>query len=198
MPKQVDHSERRRKLAEACWQVIREGGIENASVRNVADAAGMSLGSLRHYFSTQSELIAFSMRLVSERVNERIASLALSGELRQDILLLSSQLLPLDEDRRMEGEVWLALSAKSLADPELLALFREVHDELLQGFRKMTAYWLGENPAAVLSPEAELEARRFHALVDGLAIHSLLAPESADPAALLELIGLHLDRLRPS
>lgn len=167
-------------------------------MRKVADAAGLSLGSLRHYFTTQAELIAFSMRLVSERVTARMASLPLSGDTRSDILLIASQLLPLDEERRIEGEVWLALSAKALADPELLALFREVHGELLHAFRKLTACWLGENPAAGLTPEAEREARRFHALVDGLAVHSLLNPGSSEPALLLELVGLHLDRLRSS
>ena len=72
MPKIVDHEARRKELAEAAWRVIRREGLEGASVRNVAKEAGMSLGSLRHYFATQSELLAFSMRMVGERVKERI------------------------------------------------------------------------------------------------------------------------------
>jgi Uncharacterized protein conserved in bacteria len=59
VPKVVDPAERRRELAEAVWRVIRRDGLEQASVRNVAREADLSMGSLRHYFATQSELMAF-------------------------------------------------------------------------------------------------------------------------------------------
>ena len=50
MPIVVDPEERRRDLAEAVWRVVRRDGLERASVREVAREAGVSMGSLRHYF----------------------------------------------------------------------------------------------------------------------------------------------------
>ncbi|MDP8952326.1 MAG: TetR family transcriptional regulator, partial [Actinomycetota bacterium] len=77
MPKVVDSDARRTQIAEAVWRVILRGGLERASVRNVAREAGLSMGSLRHYFGTQAELPAFAMQLVTERVRGRIEALDL-------------------------------------------------------------------------------------------------------------------------
>ncbi|MGM0975119.1 MAG: TetR/AcrR family transcriptional regulator [Bacillota bacterium] len=64
MPKKVDHEKQKKVLAKAAWRVIKKEGIEGASVRKIAKEAGLSAGSLRHYFSNQSELLAYSMNLV--------------------------------------------------------------------------------------------------------------------------------------
>ena len=68
MPKLVDHEERRRELGDAVWRVIRSRGVDGASIRTVAHEAGWSPGALRHYFSTQSELLTFAMQMVVERI----------------------------------------------------------------------------------------------------------------------------------
>lgn len=72
MPKLVDHDKQRVLVAEAAWRIIRRDGMEQASVRNIAEEAGVSVGSMRHYFSTQSELLRYAMNLVSERVSHRV------------------------------------------------------------------------------------------------------------------------------
>lgn len=82
MPKQIDHEKRRKQIAEATWRVILERGMEGASARNIAKEAGLSLGALRHYFSTQDELLAFAMKLVQEKVTDRIKDIAV-----RDLLL---------------------------------------------------------------------------------------------------------------
>jgi hypothetical protein len=41
----------------------------------------------------------------------------------------------------------------------------------------------------------ELEAGRLHALVDGLALHAVLAPEVTTPARHAEIPGAHLAAL---
>ena len=50
VPRVVDPIERRNRLAQAVWRVVRREGLERASVREVAREAGVSMGSLRHYF----------------------------------------------------------------------------------------------------------------------------------------------------
>jgi AcrR family transcriptional regulator len=97
MPKVVDHEQRRRELAQAVWRVIRRHGVERASVRVVAEEAGWSPGALRHYFATQSELLAFAMGLVVERIEGRIAALDHASDPRAAVEQVLHQLLPLDE-----------------------------------------------------------------------------------------------------
>ena len=123
MPKVVDSDARRTQIAEAVWRVILRGGLERASVRNVAREAGLSMGSLRHYFGTQAELLAFAMPLVSERVRGRIEALDLrSCGPRLAVERVLAEVLPLDDERRAEAEVWLVLTGRALVDPNLRAL----------------------------------------------------------------------------
>lgn len=118
MLKIVDHDERRIQIAEAMWKVIVEEGLENATVRKVAQSANLSVGALRHYFPSQSELYAFSMELVSEWVQTRIASKKYDGSPMEVLKKIISEVLPVDEDRRVEMEVWFVFSAKNTGRPE--------------------------------------------------------------------------------
>jgi AcrR family transcriptional regulator len=132
MPKVVDHEQRRRELGHAVWRVIRRDGAERASVRAVAAEAGWSPGALRHYFATQSELLAFAMRLVVERIEGRLSALERAADPRVAVEQVLYELLPIDDERRAENEVWLAFTARALIDPDLRAQHNEVYDALHQ------------------------------------------------------------------
>lgn len=197
MPKRVDHDARRRELAEAVWRVIRRKGLEGVSVRSVAREAGMSVGSLRYYFSTQSELLAFSMRLVSDRVRARLEGLELTGNVRADVEAAIAETLPLDEERLSEAVVWLAFLGKTLVDPALNQLALESHEALYRLFR-MLIEALVRHGLSRPGIDVELEVRRLHALVDGLVIHGVTSPHSVTPEMIRQTIAYHLNRLQGS
>jgi AcrR family transcriptional regulator len=192
MPKVVDAVRRRRELAEAVWRVIRRDGLEQASVRNVAREAGLSMGSLRHYFSSQDELMAFALRMVIERIEQRIAALAPQEDPRRHAERVLLELLPMDADRRAENEVWLAFTARALVDPDLRALRDEGYEMLRAGCRALVRDLL---PQETADDDIELETDRLHALVDGLAVHAATRPKPATPEDLTAVIARHLDRL---
>lgn len=194
MPKIVDHDARRVELAEAAWRVIRRKGLEGASVRNVAKEAGMSIGSLRHYFSSQDELLAFSMNMVSERVKDRIQKMRLTGDLRADLIAFIEETLPLDEDKTSEAIIWLGFMTRALVDPALAKMALRVNNALFDLFR--TLMGLAKKHGAI-SPEkdVELEARRLHALVDGLVVHALTNPEAVTKETMRRTVAIHLDEL---
>lgn len=198
MPRVVDRAERRRELGEATWRVIRRDGLERASVRTVAREAGVSVGSLRHYFETQSELLAFSMRLVAERVTERVVervgALELAGDPRHRILAVIGELLPLDDERRAEGEVWLAFTGRALVDPDLRVLNEEVYGGLHNVFGLLVDVLIRRGPA-VSGLDAQVEAERLYALVDGLAVHAVTQPSQMPPERLSKVVAHHLDSL---
>jgi AcrR family transcriptional regulator len=194
MPKIVDHEQRKELLAEAAWRVIRREGLEGLSVRRVAEEAGVSLGSLRHYYETHAELLAYSMRLISDRVNRRIMELTYTGDVRTDMEQVIFELLPLDEVRRTEAEVWFVFTGKAPTDPGIRSLVLEVHDQLYQGFRIAMEALLPDTSAkdpALL----ETEVKRLHSLVDGLAIHHVLFPEQLSAAEMTRIVRRHLDSL---
>jgi len=179
MPKVVDHEERRAELAGAVWQLVIREGIDAASVRRVAAEAGWSAGSLRHYFETRSDLLCFAMELVVLRVSARVQALGADAEPRA----LLHQVLPLDEERRAEMQVWLAFTMQSLVDPDL----GELRDAAHTALRDLCARAVGEAGAA---------AESLHALVDGLALHAVLAPDVTTPERQVELLDAYLSGVR--
>jgi AcrR family transcriptional regulator len=181
MPKVVDHAERREELAGALWRLVMREGIEAASVRRVAAEAGWSPGSLRHYFETRSELLAFAMELVVQRVTQRVVALGLAAEPR----LLLHEVLPLDAERRAEMQVWLAFTMQALVDPGLRALRERAHADLRALCRRAVDLLGG-------STDPDRDAEQIHALVDGLALHAVLDPAVTTPERQVELLDARL------
>lgn len=192
VPKIVDHERRRHELGRAVWRVIRERGVERVSVRAVAQESGWSAGALRYYFASQSELLAFAMRLVIDRVAERIDGLGPFDGVRPHIEALLGQVLPLNEERLAEFEVWFAFTGRALADPDLRGLLADSH-AALRGLCLSAVLELVADPAAEI--DVELEAERLHALVDGISLHAVMQPESMPPERVRTILARHLDGL---
>ncbi|MBE3015832.1 TetR family transcriptional regulator C-terminal domain-containing protein [Microbispora sp. NEAU-D428] len=192
MPRVVDPAERRREITGAVLRVVRRDGLENASVRNVAREAGLSMGSLRHYFATQSELMAFAFRSVIERIDDRVAGLAPEPDPRERVERTLLQLLPLDDERRAENEVWLAFTTRAAYDRALRPLRDEGYDALRAACHSM----ITDLSAAGLAPaDVPDQAGRLHALLDGLAVHAAMRPDLHTAESLSAIIACHLDGL---
>ena len=187
MPKIVDHDVRRAELAQAVWAVVRERGLDQASVRVVAARAGSSQGSLRHYFATQSELLAFALQVVEDRVRARLAALDRGPEPTPGARQVLHGLLPLDDERRAENEVWLAFTARAMVDPSL----RDLHDSVDAALR---AAYVGIAEALGLD-DPQLEAERLHAVMAGLCVHAALNGQRLPADRIRAVIDRHLDSL---
>ncbi len=194
MPKLVDHERRRRELGEAVWRVIRRDGVEAASVRRVAQEAGWSAGSLRHYFSTQSELLSFAMQMVVERIEARVGALEPPADPRAAVEQRLHALLPLDRERRAENQVWLAFAGRALVDTELRARHEEVDEELRHACLGALEE-LGSGGRLRPGLDLELEAERLHGLLDGLAFHTAMRPDRMSPRLIRSVLARHLDSL---
>jgi AcrR family transcriptional regulator len=191
----VDAGERRRDIAEAVWRVIRRDGLSGASVRNVAREAGTSMGSLRHWFATQDELLHFAMTLVVERARGRAeAAAALGGPLPARLLRVLEETLPLDEERQAETEVWLALTARALVDPRLAEL-RDRSATELQALCGSVVRALGAAGQTRPGLDLDLEGERLYAVLDGLAVHAVTRPSALPADRVREVLAAHLRSL---
>ncbi len=192
MPKVVDHEERRRELGAAVWRVILRDGIEGVSIRDVAAEANWSSGAVRHYLTTRDELLAFAARMVAERVEERLRHQQRGGTAREAARAALSEVLPLDAERRAETTIWLAFASRGLAEQHSA----EIHDMAFEGVRELCQHIThrladGGHLAAGLEPDRE--ARRLHALLDGVAMHAMMGRLDAD--AQLALLDDHLTEI---
>jgi hypothetical protein len=134
------------------------------------------------------------MRLVVERVEDRIGALDRAADPQEAVQQVLHELLPLDDERRAENEVWLAFTARALIDPVLRAQYDEVHHALHQACATALETLAGE-AGANTSSTTGLQVERLHALVDGLAVHTALRPDLMPPEHIVAVLRLHLDAL---
>lgn len=188
MPKHVDHPARREELAQALWRLVMREGMAGASIRRVAAEAGWSSGSVRHYFTTHSELLVFAMDRVTQRVADRIAALPQQADPRMRARLVLAEILPLDDVRRAETQVWLAFTMQAVNDPALRPLLDAAHALLRDLCRQAAEVYTSE--------DVPVEAERLHALLDGLALHAVLEPETTTPERIWAVLNAHLESMR--
>lgn len=195
LPKVVDHEQKRKLIAESAWNIIEEKGIEHASIRAVAAAAGLSPGALRHYFSTQDELLLFIVDYYltrgAARAGERLEISPIPMKAAKEILLL---LLPLDAEKRTAVGVWWNFAIRSLTSSALQAK----KDELTDGLHFLTKAVLDILAEAKLLPssvDVQLETLRLAAIVEGLTILALLRPELYAPETVEQIVTRHLQEL---
>ncbi|MGH3013228.1 MAG: TetR/AcrR family transcriptional regulator [Gaiellaceae bacterium] len=190
----IDTDSRRRELGEALWRVVLRDGIEAASVRKVAAEAGVSAGSLRHVFPSQSELLTFAMQLIIEEVTRRVEAVEPSGDIQEGVDRVLQSLLVLDPETRAVFEVWLAFVVRARVDPSLRSLRDETHAQV-RALCRSSIESLRADGKTRPDIDVEAEAERLHALIDGLAMHATLDPELTTPARQVELLSRHLDTL---
>ncbi|HEV7626208.1 MAG TPA: TetR/AcrR family transcriptional regulator [Streptomyces sp.] len=198
MPKIVDAEERRRAVADAVFSVVGRQGLEGASLRNIADEAGLAIGSVRHYFNDHGELLIFAMTELSSRFErrvrahvERLPGSEDGAERRAVTEALLGEFLPLDETRREEAAVWQAFVTAARTRPELQPRAREV----LEGMHEVVARVLGSAQRAGGLPDdldVDLESVRLSALLDGLTLQAVQAPDLLPPDLLTDVLRRHL------
>jgi AcrR family transcriptional regulator len=207
VPKIVDAAVRRQEVVEAVFRIIAADGLERASLREVADEAGLAVGSVRHYFSSSDELLAHSFGVVVDRITGRLAGaredvmplVPGTAEHREGVLTLLSQFLPLDEERAVDACVWMAFKNAARIRPFLAA-------EADRSHRAVAAVvgWLimelrqpedddGEGQQSLVT-----EAERLLATLDGLTMHALLQPEWMTAEMCRDVLASHLQSLGQS
>ncbi|MFC7330513.1 TetR/AcrR family transcriptional regulator [Marinactinospora rubrisoli] len=197
MPRQVDHDERRREIAEAVWRIAAARGLEAVRMREVAAEAGVSIGRVQHYFESKDDLVAFAATRLRNRIEERIRRhVAEVPEPRSPLLVLRAlltALLPLDEDGRETALVGLAVFHRALGDRELARLYRRGRARLVAEVMShlAAAAAAGEIPERI---DPYLETYALLAATDGIAtdlLHAHYPPETA-----LALLDRQIDGLR--
>jgi hypothetical protein len=134
------------------------------------------------------------MQLVGDRARARVAALEPAADPRRRAEQLLAELVPLDDERRAESEVWLAFTGHALVDPAQRAIHQRIHDQL-NGACATAITILADASLTAEGLDVALEASRLHALLDGLALHAVMRPEQVTPSRITTVIARHLDTL---
>lgn len=195
-------------LVQAARQVIAERGLHATTLRDVAAAGGVAVGTVTYHFDgiadVLAEVLLTEMREYSAPIMQA-ASNAPTG--REALQHMVSGLLADGRRARDHWRLWLDFWALSVHEGDYAQWQREIYAELHALVQRgyLTGYADGSLPlpdrlvdtgarsdAAVA--EANAAAVRFVALMDGLVVQCYLPQAVISPATARELL---LTALRP-
>ncbi len=181
-------------LTDALLCIVAERGLDQVSVREVASAADVSIGTVQHYFPTKDDMLAAAFNEVVRRIRTRMTSVCLGPDVRRNISAVLTELLPVDDRRAAEARIQVAFAARAATSPALAEIQRsvltEIHEALTEAFAHAAA-------GTVTAENCRSAARVALAAVDGLALHAVSSGDWISARQLTAALDLMLDALVP-
>jgi AcrR family transcriptional regulator len=195
MPKIVDHDRQRETFAEAAMRLIARNGLDGVTMRAVAAEAGLSYGSLFHYFDSKEELLMHAVRTTMERQTRRVNEYSgqYAGLEALEHLLCDDAVT--SESSRDVWLVWMAFQYQAT----LRESFGEMNAELVAGWRQRIRSLLNDAKSdGEIGEEidTDIEASALWAYSSGIGQLGVLHPDSFPPLRQKALIANYLDKLR--
>jgi AcrR family transcriptional regulator len=193
VPKIVDHDARRAAIGLSVMKLVADVGAERATVRAVAIASGWSTGVLAHYFGSKDEMLGFAITEIGDGLQRRIAQIEARGPL-QWVRAALIELLPLDEQRRVELLAWYGFLSRALNNPDLSNALQTAHRELEESVSAMLQQAADARQAVLVrsTTDTALELLTF---VDGLSLRHLFDPQRLDNTEMIRLLDSQIAKL---
>lgn len=164
---------KRREILLATIDVFARRGYRSASIREIAESVGLTQAGLLHYFPSKEHLFAEVVR-VRDELDEATSS---------DII--EAMRIAIEHNAQVEGLVHLFVTVSAEAMDQAHPghdYFQARYNHLIELLRERIA--AGQRQGAVAgSVDADMAARLFLAVVDGMQIQWLLDPENVDMVA---------------
>lgn len=178
---------RREALISAALELVAEGGPQAASVRAIAERAGVTPGLIRHYFSSKDDLNrAAYRRLVNRMTVDSLAAMDGVGEQPEARLVafITASLRPPVVDR-LRLSLWAGYLNLMLVDTEM----NEAHAQGYLTYRDHLQGLIEALPRRVSPEQSRADAIACNATIDGLWLEGSATPEDFAEGE-LERIGL--------
>ncbi|MFF8713777.1 TetR/AcrR family transcriptional regulator [Streptomyces sp. NPDC015184] len=194
VPKVVDHEQRRKRLVEAVWALAVRGGIEQVTLRKVADEAGVSMGQVQHYYPSMQALIRDALDRATRAVNASIESAVHAAGATDPETVLRACLHALvgpDEAGLRLMRFSLAAAGRAVSDPTTARILAPGDDELLSFTAGLIAAARQERGGEPRGSEL-VDADICWSLATSLGVDVALGYRTPDAAA--RVLGHHIDR----
>jgi TetR/AcrR family transcriptional regulator, transcriptional repressor of bet genes len=178
---------RREDLIAAAIDLIAEGGPPAATVRAIADRAGVTPGLIRHYFNTKEDLTRAAYRTVMDRMTQANAAALASvpdDPVARIAAFVAASLRPPVVDPASMG-MWAGFIHLVRQDPAM----REVHEATYLAYRDHLQSLIAALPGPRTTAELRTQAIACNAVIDGLWLEGCALPEAFGPDE-LPRIGL--------
>ena len=194
MPPRVGMREatRRAQVLRAARACIVALGYEHTTMRDIAKVAGVSTGTVVHYFNDKETVLEAALldKITDTGIAFR-AALAGAQSAWERLERLVDASLPATDEVRDEWRLWLTFWGEATRNERLRAVSERQHQRWTQFLARILHDGMAVGEFAALDPETT--ATQIAALIDGLAIQATLGNPMLSPARMREVC---LDELR--
>lgn len=195
MPKVIDHDEQRTRMSRCAAELIARIGLEQTTLRKVADAFGCTKGMVQYYFADKEALLYNALLFVTQRYRERARAAA--GKLKGLALIESryTALLPLNTELHDEWTVRVAFYTRAATTPAMQKLLSQHYEgDLRTGVKDLKeAHSMGEVCDGLDYPNAY---RTIMSAVGGVGLTSVMNPSQLSPRDQVQVLRGVIDALR--
>ena len=172
--------ERRLEVLQATWNVISKGGLENASLRAIAEELNCTTGVVTHYFRNKDAILQFGLDAIGDEVTKEIQTIFSRPVSSETILEVVDTMLPLDQDSQQWQRVWMQLMAAALIRPDVHKRQRERHQLTRMVVRGILSY-LVDHKQITRSIDLDDTTDVILALSEGISAQCALNPDLFTP-----------------
>lgn len=186
-PYRRESEERRREdLIAAALDLVAEGGLHAATVRAIADRAGVTPGLIRHYFTSKEELTRMAYhRLMEQMTGDSAAVLRLGGP--DDPMARLASFVAASVSPPVADSVAVGLWAAFVHDVRRDASMREIHTANYLAFRDMLQGLIAALPRTASDAHLRRDAIACNGVIDGLWLEGSILPEAFDPGEIIAI-----------
>ena len=167
---------RRQALIAATLSLVSEGGARMATVRAIADRAGVTAGLIRHYFQTKENLIAQSYRHLMTGMNDISAAVLTYApkdhHARLAAFVAASLRPPVVDNEALIR--WASFIQETRRNPAML----DIHRQTYLGFRDQLQSLIAALPGNRSPDDLRQLAIACNAVIDGLWLEGGTLPDA--------------------
>ncbi|MTD15682.1 TetR family transcriptional regulator [Nakamurella sp. YIM 132087] len=191
-PRRLPPEVRRRMLLEAARSVIAERGLHATTVRDVAAAGEVAVGTVTYHFAGIEEVLAGVLELETESFSDPVyqrAEQAATG--REGVAELIDGLLGSDAASRAHWQLWLDFWAMAAHRPTYSAWQSQIYRDLHALAGRLLARADADGSLRVADPQSA--AVEFIALMDGLVVQAYLPDAALSPSRARRILHGYVD-----
>jgi AcrR family transcriptional regulator len=191
-------AERRAQVLRAARACIVAQGYERVTMRDIAETAGVSTGTVVHYFNDKETVLEAALldKITDTGIAFR-AALAGAQSAWERLERLVEASLPATDEVRDEWRLWLTFWGEATRNERLRAVSERQHQRWTRFLARILRDGIAAGEFAPLDLEAT--ATQIAALIDGLAVQATLGNPAVPPDRMRQLCldGLRILTPRP-
>ena len=188
---------RRQDLIAATLDAIAESGLKGATVREIAERAGVTPGLIRHYFVSKELMFQAAYRAVMmtmfETAEQAAEAAGMDAMTRLRVFVLSNFKPPIVDPRNLS--LWATFISQISVDPALAAIHREGYLAFRDRLQAHIGAALEESGRSLVPGELRYLAIAINGLMDGLWLEGSIAADLFGEGELAHVALASVERL---